>query len=99
MAIVLGCSVVGSVLSFSLPAFVVYLCINSLAGKETIVSAEVPRLAAEILGGGSAMVVVIAVLFKGHRQKGELRRLRARLKRFESGEFESRSRQDSESPV
>ena len=48
-----GATAVLSILSFSVPLYIVYLTVAVLAGKNTVVSAPVAYLAAAMVGGSS----------------------------------------------
>ena len=75
--------VILAILSFSIPLYVATLGIKALAGRETIISGDLGRVVAELIGGGCALTVIVAVLAKNQTQRSELRRLRERCKRLE----------------
>jgi len=66
------------------PLYVVYLTVNVLAGKNTQVSRGVAYTVAGIIGGSSALAVVVGGLAKYNGQRKELVRLRKRCEALES---------------
>ena len=66
------------VLSLSGPLSIVYLCVDSLAGKDTTVS-----IYGQLALGGIGGVVILAMIRKMRSQKNELIRTRKRLAELE----------------
>lgn len=78
-----------AIVSFAVPLYVARLVVSDLAGKQTLISGDLSRVVAELIGGGSALAVIASVLAKNLSQRRELQRLRRRCDSLEA-ELESR---------
>lgn len=88
MAGITAFTVIGVVLSMSVPLYVTKMAIEALAGKDTKICASMATMVAAMVGGGSAVAVIVTTFIKMRLQKSEVVRLRERV-----GELETRLRE------
>lgn len=83
VAVIRGASSALTVASFGVPLYCVYLTVGVLAGKNTQVSPAVAYTVAGMVGGTSALAVLVGGWVKRSAQTKELVRLRGRVTQLE----------------
>lgn len=81
---IIGITVVLSIASLGIPLNVVYLMINALAGKSTLISAAISYSSAGLVGATSGSAVLTGGIAKYRSQRKELVRLRSRCTDLEA---------------